>query len=230
MSIRFWLAPALAAALLTACSGPADHQAARLPILGERDVRPNPNGGPADTVYATAPAFRAVDQAGTTVTNQTFAGRAYVTDFFFATCPGICPKMQGELLKVFKPYAADPRVGFVSFTIDPAHDSLPVLRDYAQRLGVADPNRWHFVTTGRAAAARDSVFGLAKGFFTAAQPEKAAPGGFAHNGTFALVDDQGHVRGLYDSLNPTEVARLQTELPVLLAEIAERHPKATAAQ
>ena len=228
MSTRFWLAPLLAAALLTACSGPAANQVARLPILGERNVRPNPNGGPADTVFATAPAFSAVDQAGQTVTNRAFAGRAYVTDFFFATCPGICPKMQGELLKVFKPYAADPRVGFVSFTIDPAHDSLPVLRDYAQRLGVADANRWHFVTTGRSAAARDTVFGLARGFFTAAQPDKAAPGGFAHNGTFALVDDQGHVRGLYDSLNPTEVARMQNELPVLLAEIAERRPRAAA--
>ena len=228
MSTRFWLAPLLAAALLTACSGPAANQVARLPILGERNVRSNPNGGPTDTVFATAPAFSAVDQAGQTVTNRTFAGRAYVTDFFFATCPGICPKMQGELLKVFKPYAADPRVGFVSFTIDPAHDSLPVLRDYAQRLGVADANRWHFVTTGRSAAARDTVFGLARGFFTAAQPDKAAPGGFAHNGTFALVDDQGHVRGLYDSLNPTEVARMQNELPVLLAEIAERRPRAAA--
>ncbi len=230
MSIRFWPAPLLAAALFTACSDPAASPPARLPILGERDVRPNPNGGPADTVFTTAPAFRALDQAGQTVTNQTFAGRAYITDFFFATCPGICPKMQGELLKVFKPYAADPRLGFVSFTIDPAHDSLPVLRDYAQRLGVADPARWHFVTTGRSAAARDSVFGLAKGFFTAAQPDKTAPGGFAHNGTFALVDDQGHVRGLYDSLNPAEVARLQKELPALLAEIAARRPSATAAK
>lgn len=230
MSNRFWLAPALAAALLTACSGPSADQAARLPILGERDVRPNPNGGPADTIFATAPAFKAVDQAGQPVTNQTFAGRAYVTDFFFATCPGICPKMNGALLTVFKPYATDPRVAFMSFTIDPAHDSLPVLNDYAQRLGVTDAARWHFVTTGRSATARDTVFGLAKGFFTAAQPDKAAPGGFAHNGTFALVDDQGHIRGLYDSLNAKEVARLQKELPVLLAEIAERHPRATAAK
>jgi protein SCO1/2 len=56
-------------------------------------------------------------------------------------------------------------------------------------------------------------------------PDKTAPGGFAHNGTFALVDDQGHVRGLYDSLNPKEVARLQEDLPVLLAEVQQRQPK-----
>ncbi|HEX8506800.1 MAG TPA: SCO family protein, partial [Hymenobacter sp.] len=90
---RLFLLPALAAALLTACTGPSADTAARLPILGERDVRPRADGGPADTVFATVPAFRLTDQTGKVITNQTFAGKAYVADFFFATCPGICPKM-----------------------------------------------------------------------------------------------------------------------------------------
>ena len=227
---RFLLLPALVAGLLTACSGPAADTAAPLPILGERDVRPRADGGPADTVFATVPAFRLTDQAGRVVTNQTFAGRAYVADFFFATCPGICPKMQGELLKVYTQYAADPRVAFLSHTIDPAHDTLPVLRDYAQRLGVADARRWHFATTGAHGepTAKDTVFQLARAYFTAAQPDRQAPGGFAHNGTFALVDDQGHIRGLYDSLDAQEVARLLAELPRLLAEIDRRHPAGAA--
>jgi|SRR6476661_2928485 len=216
---RLILLPALAAALLTACTDSGADKPARLPILGEPDVRANPNGGPADTIYATAPAFRVTNQAGQLVTNQTFAGQAYITDFFFATCPGICPKMQSELLKVFKKYKDDQRVAFLSLTIDPAHDSIPVLADYAQRLGVTDPKRWHFATTDK-----DTVFQLARGFFTAAQPDQTAPGGFAHNGTFALVDDQGHVRGLYDSLNPKEVERLFKELPILFDEMAERKP------
>ena len=224
MSKRLLLLPALVAALLTACTGPAPDKPARLPILGERDVRPRPGGGPADTVYATVPRVRLTDQAGQVLTNQSFAGRAYVADFFFATCPGICPKMQSEMLKVYTQYAKDPRVVFLSHTIDPAHDSVPVLRDYAQRLGVTDPRRWHFATTGAHGepTAKDTVFQLARAYFTAAQPDKEAPGGFAHNGTFALVDDQGHVRGLYDSLNAKEVARLVAELPLLLAEIDTR--------
>ena len=224
MSKRLLLLPALVAALLTACTGPAPDKPARLPILGERDVRPRPGGGPADTVYATVPRFHLTDQAGQVLTNQSFAGRAYVADFFFATCPGICPKMQSEMLKVYTQYAKDPRVVFLSHTIDPAHDSVPVLRDYAQRLGVTDPRRWHFATTGAHGepTAKDTVFQLARAYFTAAQPDKEAPGGFAHNGTFALVDDQGHVRGLYDSLNAKEVARLVAELPLLLAEIDTR--------
>ena len=187
-------------------------------------MRPRADGGPADTVFATIPAFRVTDQAGQAVTNTTLAGRAYVADFFFATCPGICPKMQGELLKVYTKFATDPRVAFLSFTIDPSHDSIPVLRDYAQRLGIRDAKRWHFATTGAHGepTAKDTVFQLARAFFTAAEPNKLAPGGYAHNGTLALIDDQGHIRGVYDSLNPAEVARLLKELPTLLAEIDGR--------
>ena len=221
---RLFLLPALAAALLTACTAPATEKVAQLPIMGERDVRPRADGGPADTVFATVPAFLLTDQSRQVITNKTFAGRAYVADFFFATCPGICPKMQGELLKVYTKYAKDPRVVFLSHTIDPAHDTIPVLKDYAQRLGVTDAARWQFATTGAHGepTAKDTVFQLAKAYFTAALPDKQAPGGFAHNGTFALVDDRGHIRGLYDSLNAQEIARLFMELPILLAEIDAR--------
>ena len=204
-------------ALLLASCGEAERS---LPILGERDVRENPKGGPADTIYATVPAFRAHDQNGKLLTNQGLAGQVYLTDFFFATCPGICPKMNGELLKIYQQHAQTPGLNFVSFTIDPDHDSLAVLRDYAQRLGVPLAGSWRFARTSK-----DSVFTLARGLYTAAMPDKAAPGGFAHNGTLALVDDQGHVRGLYDSLDPKEVARLQEELPVLLAEVKQHQKK-----
>ena len=207
----------LGAAALAACTGP--DEPARLPILGERDVVPRADGGPADTVYATAPAFRLTNQHGVRISNATFAGRAYITDFFFATCPGICPKMQGELLKVYQQFGDNPRVAYLSMTIDPAHDTLAVLRDYAQRLGVGPARQWHFAT-----ASQDSIMDLVRGFFTAAQPDAQAPGGFAHNGTFALVDDQGHIRGLYDSLNKDQVAKLLGDLPILLAEMKTRQP------
>jgi len=221
---RLFLLPVLAASLFTSCTEPGSDTAARLPILGERDVRPRADGGPADTIFATVPAFRLTDQSGEVITNQTFAGKAYIADFFFATCPGICPKMQGEMLKVYAKYGKDPRLAFLSHTIDPAHDTIPVLRDYAERLGMGAAKNWYFATTGAKGepTAKDSVFQLARAYYTAAEPDKQAPGGFAHNGTFALVDDQGHIRGLYDSLNEQEVARLMTELPILLAEIKTR--------
>ncbi len=215
---RLLLLPALAATLLTtACTTPPE-QAVELPILGERDIRPRADGGPADTLTVPVPAYRLTNQAGQPVSNATFAGRAYVADFFFATCPGICPKLQSEMLSVFKLYPADPRLGFLSITIDPAHDTTAVLRDYAQRLGVTDPNRWHFATLGD----RPRTFALANRFLTGVVPDAQSPGGLAHNGIIALIDDRGYIRGAYDGLNAAEVARLKTELPLLLAEIEAR--------
>ncbi|QKG52230.1 SCO family protein [Hymenobacter sp. BRD67] len=195
---------------------------ATLPYIGNSERQAVP-GHDSVTVHATVPAFRLHDQDGRLVTNQTLAGKVYITDFFFATCPGICPKMQSELLKVYKQYAANPNVVFVSHTIDPEHDSLPVLRDYARRLGVASPtSTWRFVR-----ASRDTAYALAKAYFTGAMPDAQAPGGIAHAGTFALVDDQGHVRGLYDGLNPQETTKLLEELPVLLAEVKARRRTAS---
>lgn len=214
-------APVLLAALLASCGGPSTPTAAQLPHLGEPEVR-----APGDTVYPTVPAFRLHDQDGHVVTNQTLAHKVYITDFFFATCPGICPKMQSELLKVYQQYGTNPSVVFLSHTIDPDHDSLSVLRDYARRLGVASPgSSWRFVR-----ASRDTAYTLAKAYFTGAMPDQAAPGGIAHSGTFALVDDQGHVRGLYDGLNTQQTAKLLQDLPTLLAEVKNRPGQPATAQ
>lgn len=215
---RLFLLPALAATLFTtACTEPPK-TATVLPILGERDLRPRADGGPADTIFQTVPAFGLTDQAGQPVTNQTFAGGAYVTDFFFATCPGICPKLQSNMLKVYQKFPTDPRISFLSITIDPAHDTTAVLKDYAERLGVTNAARWHFASLGD----RSKTFDLANHLFTGVVPDSLAPGGLAHNGVLALVDDQGRIRGAYDGLNNEQVAKLQSDIPILLAEIEAR--------
>jgi len=215
---RLFLLPALAATLLATACTEAPKTAATLPILGERDVRPRADGGPADTVYQSVPAYQLVDQAGQPVTNQTFTGRAYVTDFFFATCPGICPKLQSALLSVYKKFPTDPRISFLSITIDPQHDSTAVLKDYAERLGISDAARWHFASLGD----RAKSFELANHLLTGVVPDSLAPGGLAHNGVLALVDDRGYIRGAYDGLNAEQVANLQRDIPILLAEIDGR--------
>ncbi|MBC8082572.1 MAG: SCO family protein [Hymenobacter sp.] len=217
--------PAALAALLTAtgfgllsCSPTPDQaaDAGRLPVLGFERLVPRADGAAPDTLPPPlVPAFTLTNQDGQTITNQTFAGKVYVTDFFFATCPSICPKMQSELLRVYEANQANPNVLFLSHTIDPAHDSIPVLRDYAQRLGIADASRWHFAT-----APHDTIFALARAYMTAAEVDKGVAGGFAHSGTFALVDSQRRVRGLYDGMEKTEVDRLIKELPELLKEEA----------
>ena len=199
----------------------AQADVATLPVLGERELKPRADGGAPDSVVVPVPSFRLTDQAGQVVTNETFAGRAFVTDFFFATCPGICPKMQSSLLQVFKKYPTDARMAFVSITIDPGHDSTAVLRDYAERLGVTDATRWHFATLGD----RAKSFELANRFLTGAVPDSLAPGGLAHSGTLALVDDRGLIRGVYDGLDAGQVQKLENDIPVLLAEIETRRGK-----
>ncbi|MCC2546362.1 SCO family protein [Hymenobacter sp. BT175] len=207
---------------LTSCADKAETAdlPEQLPFVGEREIRPRADGGPADTVIATIPDFRLRNQDGQVITNATFGGKVYITDFFFATCPSICPKMQSELLRVYEKFKGDERVHFLSHTIDPAHDSIPVLRDYAQRLGIQNAARWHFAT-----ASHDSIFSLARAYMTAAQKDSTVAGGFAHSGAFALIDSQRRIRGVYDGMNPLEVERLMQELPVLLAEEKARAGK-----
>ena len=223
MRLKFLPLAALLALAGCGAAGTADTDTpAILPYVGNTEEA---DAGGAAT-HAPVPPFRLHDQDGRLVTNQSLAGKVYLTDFFFATCPGICPKMQGEMLKIYKQYGTNPNVVFVSQTIDPEHDSLAVLRDYARRLGVGTPgSSWRFVR-----ASRDTAFALAAAYFTGAMPDAKAPGGIAHSGTFALVDDQGRVRGLYDSLSPQEVVRLQKELPVLLAEVKTRQGQPVASQ
>ncbi|WP_375434398.1 SCO family protein [uncultured Hymenobacter sp.] len=185
----------------------------RLPILGIKHKLPT---SPSDTLPDSIPAFTLTNQDGQTITNQTFAGKVYVTDFFFATCPSICPKMQSELLRVYEANKNNPNVLFLSHTIDPAHDSIPVLRDYAQRLGIQDASRWHFAT-----APHDTIFALARAYMTGAEVDKGVEGGYAHSGTFALVDSKRRVRGVYDGMEKSQVDLLIQDLPILLKEEAE---------
>ena len=196
-------------ALLTGCSEPAT-TARRLPHLGEPEVAAS-----GDTLWPTVPGFRLHDQSYAVIRPASFAGRVYVADFFFTTCPTICPGMQRQMLRVYSRYKGDSRLAFLSHTIDPDHDSVPVLREYAHRLGVADARQWHFAT-----APRDTIFALARQYLVSAQRDPSAPGGAVHSGAFVLVDPQRHIRGIYDGTNPAEVNRLLQELPLLLAEFA----------
>ncbi|UYZ63845.1 SCO family protein [Hymenobacter weizhouensis] len=200
--------------LPTACTDANQAKVAeRLPIQGLKRSAPT---SPADTLPDPVPAFRLTNQDGQVITNQTFAGKVYVTDFFFASCPSICPKMQSEMLRVYEQFKGNPNVLFLSHTIDPAHDSIPVLKDYAQRLGIRDASRWHFAT-----APHDTVFALARAYMTAAQKDSTVAGGFAHSGAFALVDSRRRIRGVYDGMEKDQVDQLIRDLPILLKEEAE---------
>ena len=112
-----------------------------LPILGERYVDDNK-----DTVYHQIADFAFVNQVGDTISNEDVAGKIYVADFFFTSCPTICPVMKKEMLRVYEKFNSNPDFKILSHSIDVGHDTPEVLKDYAERLGVNDASTWNFLT------------------------------------------------------------------------------------
>ncbi len=166
-----------------------------------------------DTVYAMLKPFSFLNQDSLVITEKTFDNKIYIADFIFLSCPSICPKMTSELKKVYDEFKTNPHVYFLSHTIDPDRDTIPRLKEYAKDLGV-DNTKWFFVTGNI-----DSIYTIAeKNYFATAFPDKNAPGGYIHSGSFLLIDANKHIRGVYDGTNPLETKRLIEDLKKLLME------------
>ena len=179
----------------------------RLPIFGERQV----NG--TDTIYHVIAPFQFVDQDSVNITNQTFKGKIYVTDFFFTTCRTICPIMKTQMLRVYEATKDMKDVLLLSHTIDPEYDTVALLHDFAQRLGV-ESNRWHFIT-----GVKDSIYKIAQtSYFATAMEDKTEPDGFIHSGAFLLIDKEGRIRGKYDGTKEDDVNRLISDIKRLQKE------------
>jgi protein SCO1/2 len=170
-----------------------------------------------------APKFDLINQDGKKVTNETYKGKVYVLEFFFTTCPSICPKMNQSMLIIEKKFFGNPNFGIVSITIDPMHDTPEVLKSHAELLGVKSSN-WNFLTGDR-----QTIFDLAnKGFNLYAGENSKVNGGFEHSGMFALIDKNGNIRCrkdefgnpilYYDGLDKKGVRDIQQDISILLAE------------
>lgn len=147
----------------------------------------------------TVPEFSFEDQNGKIVTNEDYKDKVYVVEFFFTTCPSICPKMNYNLIQIqnyFQDYQDD--FGVASFTINPANDTKEVLKAYADKYGVTNPN-WHLMTGDR-----DAIYELAnQGFNIYVGQNDEVEGGFEHSGNFALIDKNGFIRSRKDAFgNP----------------------------
>lgn len=144
------------------------------------------------------PEFEFVNQEGDTITNEDMLGKVYVIDYFFTTCPSICPIMKENLIEVQEEFKNEEDFGIVSITIDPKHDTPQVLKQYAEVNGIKDQN-WHFLT-----GKKEEIYEMANtGFGILAGEDVAAEGGFVHSGMFALIDKEGYVRSRLDKFgNP----------------------------
>jgi protein SCO1 len=201
--------------LYSACT--ANKSNKTLPIYGNREpVTKTVNGQTVtDTVYQTIPAFKFINQYGDSTGDKNLDGKIYVADFFFTSCPSICPVMQRNMLNVYNAFKTTPDVKILSFTIDPKYDSVKVLKKYADKLGVTGDS-WLFLQ-----GKKDNTYQLAdKNFLVAVKQDSTVKGGYTHQGYFVLVDKQKRVRGAYDGTNPEQVSQLISDIKTLKAEPA----------
>ncbi|WP_242121017.1 SCO family protein [Aestuariivivens sediminicola] len=144
------------------------------------------------------PDFSFTNQNGETITNKDYLGKVYVIEFFFTSCPTICPRMNANLVAIQEAFKAYDDFGIASFTIDPKRDTPEVLKDYVTKYGVTHPN-WNFLTGDK-----ETIYKLAnEGFYIYAAENEDVLGGFEHSGNFALIDKKGFIRSRTDSFgNP----------------------------
>lgn len=186
-----------------------------LPIFGSKQPVTKTVDGKTvtDTLYQTIPQFKFVNQYGDSITNKSLDGDIYVADFFFTTCPSICPIMARNMLKVYNTFKSTGDFKIISHTIDPKHDSVPVLKKYADKLGVSG-NTWWFLQ-----GKKEDTYSIAeKNYLVAVRQDSTAAGGYVHAGYFVLVDKQRRVRGAYDGTDPKQVDQLIDDIKTLQTE------------
>ncbi|MGF1638005.1 MAG: SCO family protein [Cyclobacteriaceae bacterium] len=198
---------------IAACNQASNND--KLLIYGQRDVVDvrYEGGVKADTVYHSIPDFAFLNQDSALVTQNTVEGKIYVADFFFTSCPTICPLMKTQMLRVYKKYKDNPSILLLSHTIDPEYDDVALLKDYADRLGV-NSSTWNFLTGDK-----EAIYEIGqRSYMVTAAEDADEPGGYIHSGAFLLVDPNRHIRGIYDGTKEKEVDRLIKDIPKLLSE------------
>jgi len=153
--------------------------------------------------------FTFTDQDGKPFSNKDVEGKIYVTEYFYTTCPGICPMMNDNMKQVYEKYKGTPGFLIVSHTCDPEKDSAAQLKHYADSMKV-DTRQWVFLT-GR----KDSLYKMARLSYTIDDPKNyfnTDEDDFLHTQFWALVDGKGNVLKIYDGLKQKEINRLIADI------------------
>ncbi len=178
-----------------------------LPIFGSKEYNPTTQ----DTDYHKVLDFKLTGEMGHTITLDSFKHKVFVANFFYATCPGICKKMNMELERATKNFKDNPYIKFVSYTVDPMRDTVPVLANYA-KMHDAVPYQWYFLTGDK-----KEIYNLAlKSYFAAV--DDSAGNNFVHTQNMALVDTAGYLRGFYSGTDSADVDRMVVDIKLLLKE------------
>lgn len=179
-----------------------------LPIFGERyfDTKIG------DTVYHTISDFTFTDQEGDSFSRSDLEGKIHVANFFFTHCPDICPTMMSNLQFVYNKYKESPGIKFVSFTVDPARDSVPVIAKYGYNLG-AQPKQWYLLT-----GPKNLLYMTAEDDYLVASVETPIETAFIHSDMAVLIDKQFRIRGFYKATDFNEMRRLSDDIKALVVE------------
>jgi protein SCO1/2 len=158
--------------------------------------------------------FKLTNQLNKTITPDNFKDKIYVACFIFTTCEGICPAMTGNLKSVYKEFLDDDEIMFLSHSVTPEKDSVPVLKAYADKFDVQNHQKWHFTT-----APRKHIYELARmHYFAATDSGDGGPSDFVHTENLVLVDKEKRLRGFYDGTDYDELDRLKEDITKLKEE------------
>ena len=187
-----------------------------LPIYNTPDFTPSwiDEDVPDNQKIHTIPDFSFYNQLGKEISQETFRDKIYVADFFFTTCPGICPKLTKNMGMLQNAFKDDQEVLLLSHTVTPWIDSIPRLRAYAEDQGIM-PDKWHLVT-----GEQDAIYQIARLSYFAEMEvgmDKSVEE-FLHTENFILVDKQKRIRGVYNGTLPLEVKKLIEDIRVLKRE------------
>jgi len=174
--------------------------------MGNMEIKGN------DTLYHTIPDITLIDQDSQVLHISTLKDKIILADFFFTSCPSICPKVTKEMVRLYDRYKDDDRVIMISHTIDQMNDSVSVLNRYAMNLGV-DTKSWKFVT-----GEKDSIFHLAEQYFVSVVEDPLVPKGFDHSGRIIMLDKNRRVRGFCEGTDPESVTAFFETVDKLLKE------------
>lgn len=165
------------------------------------------------TLHRISP-FRLINQDGDTISHEDFEDKIYVADFFFTSCPGICPKMTTNMTDLQEEFLQDDEVLLLSHSVTPEYDSVAVLKDFADSKGIQS-GKWHLVT-----GKQQEIYKLGRKDYFVEEDlglEKEEDE-FLHTENFVLIDKNRHIRGIYNGLNKTSVRQLIADIKTLKQE------------
>ncbi len=180
-----------------------------LPYLGVSELDYETN----KEIKHTVGTFSFINQDEALITEEYLKNKITIVDFFFTTCPTICPDMTKNMKQIQKKWSSNDRIQFLSHTVDPKTDTPHKLKRYTNFFDI-DTKNWNFVT-GEKSELYDLGF---HSYMVTTDEDDIAPGGFIHSSLFILVDGNLHIRGIYDGLKETELKQLNTDLKLLINE------------